>query len=431
MTRQEIRLENVRVHYRGSARPALEGADLSIEGPGLVALTGPNGGGKTTLLRLLSGLLTVYYDAIVEGRVSVDGVDPTRDPESLIGRVALLQQDPKTQVVAPTVYMEAALYHILRGAPQREAGRRAAAVLERLGIEGLAERHVTTLSSGELEKTALAGVLSMEPRILLLDEPFSYLDTRSQEIVSEIIAGIAGDNGILVLAATHNPLLVGASREAYTVDKTIRPGAYEGPREPPRRSPRRSGLGEVIVSLEDIVLKYKSRPQPILREGRLYARRGELIVLWGSNGSGKTSLLLAIAGGGGVRCECKRMLLEKPVLVPADPLLLFPRGRLGDAVSLERLPGWARELADKPLLTLSGGQLRLASLALAVSSGRSLLLVDEPTNGLDPWNRLRILELLERLVGEGYTIVAAGHDPWLRGLADRVYCVGGGRVWEC
>ncbi len=409
--------EHVTVTYRAGVR-AVEDASLEAAPGRIVVLAGPNGGGKTTLLRLASGLIPLLYPASVEGRVRVYGVDPARDPARVWGIIQATVQDPRSQVVAPTVYHEAALTLSLRGTPRSLVVERAAAALRQVGLEGLESRPTHRLSMGQLARAGLAGVLSPRPRHLLLDEPTSHLDRESAEALLAILRQLAGE-GVGVLAASHDPRLWRIADECYTVNVRVGKGCPSQP-EPPRPR-RRPSLGGAVVVLEDVWARYPGSHSWALRGACLHARRGEMVALQGPNGSGKTTLLYVAAG----LLEPARGRVyvgEPPALLPPDPLLAFSRGTLRG--ELEEAgwtpPGWARGLLDKPVFEASGGERRLAAIALLVASGRRLLLLDEPTDWLDPWNKRLVLETLQSLADEGYTIVYTTHDPAAAGAADRV-----------
>ncbi|MCE4600497.1 MAG: ATP-binding cassette domain-containing protein [Desulfurococcales archaeon] len=425
-----IKVDDLTVEYEGGV-VALRNVSLEA-GPGeITVLSGPNGGGKSTLLRVISGVIPHYIKARVEGRVRVDSVDPLRDPHGLKRILQATQQDPTAQVVGPTVYSEAALTPSLWGLPPGEVRERALEALETHGILHLRERPVHRLSSGELMRTALAGVTSVKPRYLLLDEPTSHLDEKGVDSFLESITRLR-EEGMGIVIASHNPRIHRIADKCYTIKVELREGCIEGPPLPERkRVPQGVTRGEPVITLESVSASYPGAEEPALRDASLRIHRGEMVSLVGPNGSGKTTLLYTIAGilkpsRGTVR------VAEKPALLPPDPLLVFSRGTLRDelkALNTEWVPDWASGLVDKPLLRMSGGELKLASLALVAASGRRLLLLDEPTEGLDPWNRARLAEALMDLAEKGYTVVYATHDRGLAGLADRVFRVSGGVVY--
>ncbi len=414
-----VRVEGLRVSYPGTG-VVIDGVDMHV-GPGeLVALTGPNGGGKTTLLRTLAGLIPSYYSARVEGVVEVDGYDPRRGVNP--GLTVYMQPDPSVQVVGVTVLHEASLCPMMAGLPRGEVLARARWALRAVGLEGMEGESTHLLSSGFLQRVALAGVVSCRPRYLLLDEPTGHLDPWAGGVVRGLLRSLAS-MGLGVVAATHDlELALGADR-SYIVNRGVKEGVWS---HSPPKTTRRSGSGDVALEAKDLDAGYPGF-KPVVRGARISVGYGELVALVGPNGGGKTTLLRTLAGllkplGGRVRSYARRLYM------PANPLLLFSRPRLRE--ELEGKPPFSVDhLLDKPVATLSSGELQLAALAIVASRGRGVLLLDEPTYALDPVNRARIVEVLAGLADSGYAIVAATHDPWLVGAADRVYRVEGGGVF--
>ncbi len=421
MEGRSVELRGVTVTYPDSAEPAVRNIDLTLMPGELIVLTGPNGGGKSTLLGLISGYIPTVKRARVEGEVRVCGRNPAL--QSVADCVQQMQQDPKLQVIGPTVFLEAAATPLLMGLPRSEVEKRAWTALRKLGIEDLHYRSTHTLSGGELQKTGFAGVYSASPTFLVLDEPTSYLDRPSRRLLLEILKVLKRE-GVGIIIAEHEPSILELADKIYIINGTIEEGVFRGSTPQLwKRRPKRHSTGDIVLEVENLTIKYPGSRKPAVLSANIRAERGNIIALVGPNGGGKSTLLNAIAGI--IEPTNGRIVLkEKPVLLPQDPLLLFSKPTLREEAS-SPLPEWASEIADRPILTLSYGQLRLASLALVISSGRALLLLDEPTSGLDPDNSSLIWRILAGLADEGRTIIVATHDERAELYADRVYYVEG------
>lgn len=174
-----------------------------------VALVGPNGSGKSTLARLLNGLVTP-----AAGRVLVDGLDVAEEGREVRRRVGFVFTDPAAQLVMPTAVEDVAL-SLRRTHPDKARRRDAAlAVLERFGIADLADRSVHTLSGGQRQLLALAGVLATDPRVLVADEPTTLLDLANSRMIGDLLLGLPQQ---LVLL-THDLDLAARCDRALVID---------------------------------------------------------------------------------------------------------------------------------------------------------------------------------------------------------------------
>ena len=162
-----------------------------------VGIVGPNGGGKSTLVRLLNGLLVAD-----EGRVRVSGDDPATQPFEIRKRLGMLFQNPDNGLVAPFVEDDVAFGLENLGVAREEMRARVAEAIEAVGLAGYERREPHTLSGGEKQRVALAGILAVEPEILILDEPTSMLDAEGREEVLERIHALRG--GRTILHVTHH-----------------------------------------------------------------------------------------------------------------------------------------------------------------------------------------------------------------------------------
>lgn len=194
-----IRLQDVTFAY-GAGPPVLEGVDLTVAPGEMVALVGPNGSGKSTLARLLNGLLLP-----ARGRVLVGGLDTRKaaDRREIRRRVGLVFQDPDSQLVASTVAEEVAFGPQNLGWPVAEIRRRVEEALVAVGLAGLEEREVHTLSGGQKQLLAVAGVLAMRPAVLVLDEPASMLDPAARGRLWEAVGRLHREAGLTVVLITH------------------------------------------------------------------------------------------------------------------------------------------------------------------------------------------------------------------------------------
>jgi len=179
-----------RVAFRPDGRSVLAGLDLTLDGEGITAVLGPNGVGKTVLLRMIAGLVPVP-----EGRLSWGGEAQPRQ------RIAMVFQQP--MILRSSVRYNAELGLRPLRLPATERTRRAQEVLERVGLADRARDSARLLSGGEKQRLALARAWAVRPRLLLLDEPTANLDPSAVESVEKIIRGIRTD-GCKVLMTTHN-----------------------------------------------------------------------------------------------------------------------------------------------------------------------------------------------------------------------------------
>lgn len=203
-------LEAVAVHAcYGSGESAVEalgGVSCRIERGSVLALVGANGSGKTTLGRLLCGM-----ELASGGRIVADGHDPARGAEERLqvrSLVGFCQQNPVDQIVSSTVYDEVAFGPRNLGLDEDAVGERVASALERCGLIGCERRVTTELSGGEQQRLALAGVLAMRPRYLVLDEPTSQLDAAARTGFRSLVHTLAADEDVGVVLITHDPLEV-------------------------------------------------------------------------------------------------------------------------------------------------------------------------------------------------------------------------------
>ncbi len=454
-----LELDAVTYSYPGEAAPALDAVSLDVEPGELVLLAGGSGSGKSTLLRAAAGLVPHFHGGTFAGRVRTGGLD-SRDhgPAALSAVAGTLFQDPETQVVMSTVRAELAFPLENRGwaAPAVARGVEEAALA--LGLAGLLDRQTHELSGGELQRVALAAALAGRPRLLLLDEPTSQLDPVAGDELLGVLRRLNEEWGTAILLAEHR-----LERCLPAADRVVelrggRVVADEAPRAwlarthatpvarmfelaglrgvplsvkearrevaaaeaPPRsQAPHRSSRRErraAPLAVEDVWLELREGPA-ILQGVTLHAQDGEAIALMGRNGAGKSTLLKAIAGvltptRGRIRADGVALLTQHP----GDHLL---HQTIGADVP-------DSELAGRHPRDVSGGERQRTALELILRAQAGILLLDEPTRGMDPARRDA---LAHRLRERGGVVIVATHDAeFAAAFATRVVLLGDGRA---
>ena len=196
-----IRFENVHFTYPDNDKESLTGIDLEIEEGSFVAVLGHNGSGKSTLAKHMNFILTP-----TEGRVLVDGLD-TADENNLLEvrhRVGMVFQNPDNQIVANVVEDDVAFAPENLGVPPEEIRRRVDEALKQVGMYELRLHAPHLLSGGQKQRVAIAGVIAMRPRIVVLDEPTAMLDPQGRREVVSTITRLCREKGMTVVLITHH-----------------------------------------------------------------------------------------------------------------------------------------------------------------------------------------------------------------------------------
>lgn len=199
-----IEARNLTYTYPFAERPAIEGVNLTIERGEFVLLTGPSGCGKTTLCRCFNGLIPHFYGGKIEGEVIVAGLKTKEHPVHELARhVGMVFQNPENQLFALTVEKDVAFGLENLGLPREEIRRRVDWALRVTGIYDLKDKAPFELSGGQQQRVAIASVLAMQPEIMVLDEPTSFLDPLSARVILETIYGLNKEMGITIVLVEH------------------------------------------------------------------------------------------------------------------------------------------------------------------------------------------------------------------------------------
>ncbi len=195
--------------YVGSASSAIESVNLSIREGEFVLLTGPSGCGKTTLCRCLNGLIPNFYQGETTGELQVDGVSVSSQLTSELSRkVGYVFQNPENQLFALTVEKDIAFGPENLGLSRDVIRERVDWAMDTTGTRELKDLAPYELSGGQQQRVALAGVLAMEPSVVVLDEPTSFLDPRTAEGIVNAVDGLRREHGITIIVVEHRLDLV-------------------------------------------------------------------------------------------------------------------------------------------------------------------------------------------------------------------------------
>jgi len=337
-----VEIENLKVTYLGKDKPSLVVDKLSIEEGEAVLITGKSGGGKTTLVSVINGVIPHLIKAEVEGKVKVFDLDVLSSDLPQISRyVGTLLQDPDTQAFNYHVINEIAFGLENYMIPRDDMIKRIEESMKITGIYHLKNKEINTLSGGELQRTILASVLAMRPKALILDEPTSNIDPQGTREILELVKKIRGegasliivehkiervlpfidriliiDGGKIILDIKKDELIdyadvlysLGLEVPDYMVflkknglkeiDYEFLKKSYHPP--PPER---KEGKGEVLYAK----LKVKTKDGNYIVDTEINLRENTITALMGKNGSGKTTLLKGIMG----LLDKKQLLIEE------------------------------------------------------------------------------------------------------------------------
>ncbi len=444
-----IELRNVSFSYPDCADGGLKDVSLTIPDGQCVLLCGRSGCGKTTLTRLINGLIPQFFPGELRGEVLLDGENLSGLPMYRIAeRVGSVFQNPRTQFFNVDTESEIAFGLENEAVSPDRLRPRVAETARELGVENLLVRNIFALSGGEKQKIAFASVYAMNPDVYLLDEPSSNLDARAIESLREHLRLVKAQGKTVIVAEHRLYYLMDVVDRVIYLENGRMVGDYvpEQFRALPAATRREMGLRAVdlyeeipayfpapnvrpALELRKLSLSYQK--QLVLKDISLKAAPGEVIAVVGHNGAGKTTFSRALCGlhretageflwNG--KTQTPRARTKRAYMVMQDVnYQLFAESVEAECVFGIRRPETAlaeqtlaelglAALRERHPATLSGGQKQRLAAAVSIVCGRELLVFDEPTSGLDSDSMTRLAALIRRLAALGKVIFLVTHD---------------------
>jgi energy-coupling factor transport system ATP-binding protein len=450
--------------HAGRAAWAVRGLDLDVQPGERILLLGGSGSGKSTLLGGIAGVLGGDDDGESEGRLLLDG----EAPSAVRGRAGLVLQDPETQTVLARVGDDVAFACENIGVPREQIWPRVRAALDAVRLDVDLSHATSALSGGQKQRLALAGILAMQPGVLLLDEPTANLDPDGVVEVRDAVASALEATGATLIVVEHRVdvwlelvdrvvvldgaggvLADGAPDRVF--DDSARELRAAGVWLPHRSAPARrepTAQGAALLSGEGLTV---ARPRgPRIPVGDITVRAGTALALTGVNGAGKSTLALALGGllppvsgtltaseelraglGASPFAWRSSALVSRIGSVFQNPEHQFVAATVRDELAVgPRAAGIRRRQTDAVIddvlarlrldslaranpFTLSGGQKRRLSVATAIVTAPRMLVLDEPTFGQDAVTWGELVGLLAELRDGGSALVCATHDEEL------------------
>ena len=417
-----IEIKNCTVTY--AAEPnhrVLKDISLTIEDGEFVLLTGESGCGKTTILRLMNGLIPYFYDANVEGEIYIDGLNAEQSTIYDLAKMSgTVFQNPRSQFYTCEVKSELVFGCENEGIPEEEINNRLDETVKRFSIEKLLDRGMFELSGGEKQQVACASIDMEKTKIILLDEPSANLDYEAVKRLKELIS-IWKTAGKTIIASEH--------RIAYLWEMCDRTIIINDGRIIRNLDIDEAADSDNILDFKNYKFRYKKGDR-IFEADDVKIAKGEITALIGHNGAGKTTFLNCLCG---IRkCRGNLVIDGKPLGWKQRRKKMFmimqdvSHQLFTESVLDEVLLGMEEEDRDKALtilkkldlsmmkerhpLSLSGGQMQRVAIASAIAGDNDIILLDEPTSGLDYKHMMDISEILKELQSMGKTIIVATHD---------------------
>ena len=453
-----IHIQNVSFTYEQADTPSLKNINLSVKTGECVLLCGKSGCGKTTLIRLLCGMLPDFYNGVFTGSVSVKGIDPVTAPMYEIAKtVGTVFQNPRTQFYTVNTTSEIAFGCENFGMEPKLIQDRVYETADALHINSLLDRNIFQLSGGEKQKIAFASIYAVNPDIYVLDEPSSNLDNHAINELQSMLQFLKSHGKTIVIAEHRIRYLKeladravymkeGQIEKEYTMQELdsmsiaermetgIRPVSLGGFSSLIKEQSESSGDigGNASIQMKDVCFSYtKYKGQPSLTIPEACFPAGTVIAVTGNNGAGKSTLVSVLGGllknkkgtiriNGNIQSAKERLFVSYMVMQEVnhqlftdsvkEEIVLGVKNPDEEALNAVLTKMDIEHLKDRHPMTLSGGQKQRVAIAAAVFCKKKILIFDEPTSGLDFFHMMQTAELIKTLKADDTYIFVITHD---------------------
>lgn len=510
-----IEIKDLNFSYRGDERKAIDSACLSISEGELIVIMGSTGAGKSSLVRCLNRIIPNFFKGDFTGEIKILATDITGQKVTrMADKVGMVFQDFETQLFSTSTTLEVAFGPENLGVNRGEIRRRISDSLEKTGLNGYEDREPSSLSGGEKQRLAIASILTIRPRIMVLDEPTTDLDPIGKQEIFQVLKELR-EEGLTVVLVEHETEEIGdadriimirdgrvieqgkpsdiLSRLDILKDNGIRPpqlvklfselnlpcstwplnvsqifSALQSNNRilsdnkylilNHRDEEKKKNYGREIIKVENLVHTYPTGQQA-LTGVNLSIKEREFIAIIGQNGSGKTTLVKHLNGllrptRGKVYYENTDIGKEKvsslgkhigyvfqnpdhQIFSPTvgEEIAFGPRNygfseqqiktKVEEALKVVGLEGYQ----DKDPFLLTKGERQRVAIASVIISEPRVIILDEPTTGLDYNEQVKVMELLTDLNNQGHTLIIITHSMWVVAeYAHRVVVLSEGKI---
>jgi energy-coupling factor transport system ATP-binding protein len=436
-----LRLEGLSFRFAGTRKALFSNIALTVNSGDRILLFGDSGSGKSTLLAVMAALAPEY----VGGQLT--GIRELR-----YARKGVVLQNPEAQIITPTVEEEIAF-------PLENQGMEPALIRQKVGaqlvgfqLEALKARLPLSLSGGECQRISLAAAMVQEPEIIFLDEPTSYLDEdRARQFFLDL-EKLPPETAVMLVEHRFELAAPFCGKWYRLAEETLkrqdRPPSIWVNESDPRAVIAGSGEPEGLLRVQGLYHRYPEVRDPILRDVSFSLGRGQILAIQGPSGSGKTTILKKIITllesekgtiflwGKDIKSMKEADYYRRLAYIPQNPEHLFVADTVREELKSAGPTGL--DLAERFHLVrrysanpwkLSEGEKRRLTLCVALALERDLIVMDEPTYGLDQEARKELAAIIPQLLDAGKSLLIVSHDsPFLRNIPCRILRLSQGRL---